>query len=377
MKLNKKLAILGVGLTASTGALAQTFYQCLPCPAGTYSKDGQCKQCERDYYCPSGSKPIACPSGTYSYPGSSVCCPSGYYGGNTKCFRMSDLKDENFTEINGQASNGCRIGTLQPGWYLVKLEGGRSRGACWAASKSGAELRYVFFVPSTASYQICAGSDGDYCVGEADNGCWTPKCHGASGGGGGSWLKLNFGGKDYYFVAGGARGFDIGENGTGNDNPDEIKGGAGSGGGIGGGGGGAATLKYNGSKGGSSGPYAGGTGGTISNGETFGGRGGQGLTNGHNGSSNKSYHAGGGGSGGGGSYSGTTTSSYFFGLTIAGGRASDAVTINIINGYKTTSRITKRFGGGDGNSASASHEDNAPNISRPYGSTAKLYKLNI
>ncbi len=341
MKLNKKLLMLGLGITASTGALAQTFYQCLPCTAGTYSSGGKCVQCPAGYYCPAGaSSAIKCADGSVSKPGAAVCdyCPTGLYAGKTQCFAIANLVQSNFTQIasGGVGSSSCPTGTLQPGWYLVKLRGGQG-GVAWDyTGGSGGTLQYVFYVPSNASYQLCAGGNGT-----------------RGGGGGGSWLKLNFSNKDYYFVAGGGGGTGGGSS----------KGGGGGGGGIGGGGG-AGYLSGRG--GGRSGPYAGGE--RCSGGKGL-------ISNGEKsicGLYSKYPGAGGGGGGGSGASDEGT-----------GGGRGLGITINIITGYMTTGTKSGGFGGygsnsGDGNSGKSSHSSNTSSSIGACGSScAILYKLNI
>ncbi len=335
MKLNKKLAILGVGIATSTGALAQTFYQCLPCPSGTYSSNSKCIECARDYYCSNGTQ-RACPSGTYAPPGATSCCAGGQYAGNSSCFSIADLRLSHFTQIasGGAGSASCPTGTLQPGWYLVRLRGGKGGNFSEINGGFGAILQYVFYVPSNASYQLCAGGNGS----SINHGI----IYGGAGGGGGSWLKLNFLNKDYYFVAGGGGG-------AGNN-----KVGGGGGGGIGGGGGGGydyVGLNIAGA-GGRSGPYAGGA--------AY--KGGQGL---NNGTSNSYFYAGGAGGGGGG------RSNY-------GSASCPAITINIITGYMTTGTKTGGFGGDANYLGNSSHTSNTPSsIGACWGSCAILYKLNI
>ena len=40
--------MLGLGIIASTNVLAQTFYQCMPCPAGSYASGGKCVKCPEE-----------------------------------------------------------------------------------------------------------------------------------------------------------------------------------------------------------------------------------------------------------------------------------------------------------------------------------------
>ncbi len=276
MKMKKNLAMLGLGIIASSNVLASSFYQCMPCPTGSYSINGRCRY-------------------------------------------IKDLVENDFNRIANASpgSSSCPTGTLQPGWYLVKLRGGKAGG--WNSAigimyeQNEARLQYIFYLDKTSSYMLCAGG----------NGGWDNRLS-RGGGGGGSWLKLNFGGKDYYFVAGGGSGF-------------------GGGGGIGGGG----SAGSEGSDGGRSGPYAGGT----YTGDQFG----KGLNNG------RTYA--GIASGGGG---GATGLNYLASSSAVG--FCPLLTINIINEYKTTGMAIGGFGG------STSHVSNTT-ISACGSSCAMLYKL--
>ena len=278
MKMKKNLAMLGLGIIASSNVLASSFYQCMPCPTGSYSINGKCRY-------------------------------------------IKDLVENDFNRIANASpgSSSCPTGTLQPGWYLVKLRGGKAGGENNAVrivyEKNEATLQYIFYLDKTSSYMLCAGG----------NGGWDSRLS-ISGGGGGSWLKLNFGGKDYYFVAGGGSGF-------------------GGGGGIGGGGSG----DTQGSDGGRSGPYAGGT----YSGDQFG----KGLNNG------RTFNGIGPGGGGGGGADATNYMGFYNSTGFC-----PSLTINIINEYKTTGMTIGGFGG------STSHVSNTT-ISACGSSCAMLYKL--
>ena len=335
MKLNKKLAILGVGIATSTGALAQTFYQCLPCPSGTYSSNSKCIECARDYYCSNGTQ-RACPSGTYAPPGATSCCAGGQYAGNSSCFSPSDLRLSHFTQIasGGAGSASCPTGTLQAGWYLVRLRGGKGGNGKDKDGAEGGTLQYTFFLPSTAKYQLCAGGNGT-----------RSSTSSFGSGGGGSWLKLNFGGKDYYFVAGGGSGG--GEYG-------------GGGGGIGAGG----NAGAHDGDGGRSGPYF--QANNVSTECSWFNKNCPTSKCGLEDTYRTTF-----GCGGGGGYSSSPGS---------------PITINIINGYKTTSTINKIFGGHSIYSGfsdidtigKSSHSSNVSSFIGACGSScAILYKLNL
>ncbi len=337
MKLNKTLGILS---TLSLGIIPTLtkadLFQCLACPAGTYG-NGTSTSC------------TPCPAGQYqNATGQSSCKPCNGIVNDSKtgCINIGDLTLDNFTQIasGSPGSASCPTGTLQPGWYLVRLRGGAGGKGIDNFGKSGTPLQYVFYLPLTSSYILCSGGDGEN----------TKSIIGGDGGGGGSWVKLNFGEKDYYFVAGGG-----GAGGSMLYSPFGISfyiGGGGGGIGAGGGGGGTGY----GANGGRSGPYTGG--------KSVGG--GQGLINGNDGLEGLSFETGGsGGGGGGGSSSNSLTS---------------PITINIINGYKTTKTITQIFGGIGGGggevkftstSGTSSHTSNVPKIPSCGSSCAILYKM--
>ncbi len=291
MKLNKKVLMLSFGLASSSTSMAQTFYQCLPCPNGTYVIGGKCKY-------------------------------------------LSDFVESDFTQIasGSPGSASCPTGTLQPGWYLVKLRGGKGGDNREGKGGNGGSLQYIFYLDKVSSYMLCAGGNGDNAIGY--NG----------GGGGGSWLKLNFDKNDYYFVSGGGAGY-----------PKSYGGG---GGGIGGGGGGGSLFASSGN-GGRSGPYAGGESGANSAGYP-----GEGLNKGTKPSSGIAGAAGGGGGGNGVGKS----------LSDKGGTCP-AITIKIITGYKTIGSKTANFGGhATSNITGTSSHSSNTSISGCGSSCAILYK---
>ena len=164
MKLNKTLGILS---TLSLGIIPTLtkadLFQCIACPAGTYGNgtSTSCTPCKIGTYAPSGSSSCkACPTGQYQNEtgqGSCKACPTGQIvnASKTGCINIGDLTLDNFTQIaSGTAgSASCPTGTLQPGWYLVRLRGGQG-GAGYTAGANGAILQNAFFIPSTEKVEV-------------------------------------------------------------------------------------------------------------------------------------------------------------------------------------------------------------------------------
>ena len=60
----------------SSPTFAQNFYQCTPCPAGTYAESGQCKSCSAGTFSKGAASSCeSCPTGTYSSGSASFCAP--------------------------------------------------------------------------------------------------------------------------------------------------------------------------------------------------------------------------------------------------------------------------------------------------------------
>ena len=103
MKNKLKLSLIAIATIVASNTNAQTFYQCMPCPAGTYASNGTC---------------TPCPAGTYSQvtgaTSSAVCtaCPDYQWSnaGATKCgdvkvkLNLSDYKDASKGPMIGQTS---------------------------------------------------------------------------------------------------------------------------------------------------------------------------------------------------------------------------------------------------------------------------------
>lgn len=74
--MKKEIIIAGIMGIISSPTFAQNFYQCTPCPAGTYAESGQCKSCGAGTFSKGASSSCeACPTGTYSSASASFCAP--------------------------------------------------------------------------------------------------------------------------------------------------------------------------------------------------------------------------------------------------------------------------------------------------------------
>ena len=241
--LNKKLLyITTAGLMASAFPVntdAQTFYQCMPCPVGTYAKSGKCE---------------ACPLGTYTTStgtGSCLSCDSTEFSNadRTRCFKVNDKENWNTSPVASPSAGKCVNYTIpKSGLYAVYLRGGHGSAGAAAChpdldGKEGGYVAYKFIANAGTSIELCAGGNGVY--------------HGTGGGGGaGSWIKI---GGAYIVAGGGGGGGNVG--GVIGGATNDVKGQAGGGGAIGGGGSGD-DYKCGGysGDGGSVGPYEGGAG---------------------------------------------------------------------------------------------------------------------
>ena len=312
MKIRYSTLLLLAGLPTPANAQG---YICRACTAGNYSADG--KKCQP---CPAGTYTNAtgrascssCPVNTYSgvmavscspCADSTVNVPSGKNCGSLKverttyCTKQGSPTATSFPSVTTEYQNlgscsganvcasnvctywdslpmrvkvaelgagQCKSGTLYAyNVYTVALRGGHGQqGSNAPNSEAGARLTYKFRVPANSTYELCRGANAN-STGKGGN-----KITGG-GGGAGSWLRINYNGVDYYFVAGGGRG------------TSEINGSGGGGGGIGAGGGGG-DYPWSGhwpTNGGSVGNYAGGS----FKGTHQPGIGGDGLNKGNNG----------------------------------------------------------------------------------------------
>ncbi len=188
MKLNKTLGILS---TLSLGIIPTLtkadLFQCLACPAGTYS-DGTKSSCTK------------CDYGTYSHMGATTCtkCPSGQVSnqGATSCTSFSS----GGTQI-GLGSGGR--GTLAPGAYRVEVSGGKGgKGegiTCWSLfggtktcqggnGGNGYTNKGVFVITKTTSYTYSIGGAG-YSHGIQER-CTGGGCNATGGRGGTSSFNI-------------------------------------------------------------------------------------------------------------------------------------------------------------------------------------------
>ncbi len=186
MKLNKKLGFIASLILAMMpkGSEAKLF-QCVACPAGTYS-DGTKSSCTK------------CDYGTYSHMGATTCtkCPSGQVSnqGATSCTSFSSGGT-----LIGLGSGGR--GTLAPGAYRVELSGGaggRGQGikccniGCKQCNGGGGGRGYtnknVFVITKTTSYTYSVGGAG-YSHG-IENRCFGGGCNATGGRGGTSSFNI-------------------------------------------------------------------------------------------------------------------------------------------------------------------------------------------
>lgn len=185
MKINKRLLIFGLGIVSSSGVLAQTFYQCMPCLSGTYSSSGKCincpagkyqnltgqlscKACPAGSYCPAGSvEPKPCLPGQYqdaTGQGSCKSCPAGQVSNSGATFCRTFGSGGTLIGVSGGR------GTLAPGAYRVELSGGRGgKGQdnwCYATNCNGCyggngyTNSKVFVVTKDTNYTYSIGSIG-------------------------------------------------------------------------------------------------------------------------------------------------------------------------------------------------------------------------
>ena len=73
-----KLSLISIATLVAGNTNAQTFYQCLPCPAGTYASNGTCTPCPAGTYsqvtgATSSAVCTACPNYQWSNPGATKC----------------------------------------------------------------------------------------------------------------------------------------------------------------------------------------------------------------------------------------------------------------------------------------------------------------
>ena len=189
MKLRKKILLTAGLIGITTPIMAETSYQCLSCPSGTYSVAGST--------------------------------------GIESCKIVGSLTASMYTKTISATQGSCSKGTLVAGQpYRVILRGGKG-GNSNDTGANGGFVEYEFIPDRLYAYELCAGSNGYSYYYNAFEG------YGAGGGGAGSWIKLNDGIHDYYIAAGGGGGGAFNKKGKNGYNFDAAGGG---GGGIGSGG---------------------------------------------------------------------------------------------------------------------------------------------
>ena len=219
------------------------------CAAGTYNTSAgrsSCDMCPSGYACSGGTNLSACVGKTWAPVGASSCrncvgnyvstcdhntgalirCIGGYYKSGSNCYACSKgyfcdgyyqrecslttysnvaatscsaLSNFSTNELENVSPTGeCVTGTLyHNNVYTVLLHGGNGYRGDQGAGGIGAKVIYRFRVPQTASYQLCSGNN----AGKTNS---DPPVSG--GGGAGSWLRVSYGGRNYFVVAGGGGG---------------------------------------------------------------------------------------------------------------------------------------------------------------------------
>ena len=96
-----KLSLISIATLVASNSNAQTFYQCMPCPAGTYASNGTCTPCPAGTYsqvtgATSSAVCTACPDYQWSNAGATKCgviqIPVYYfYGDDNSYYKKKDL----------------------------------------------------------------------------------------------------------------------------------------------------------------------------------------------------------------------------------------------------------------------------------------------
>ncbi|MBD5405954.1 hypothetical protein HDR59_05405 [bacterium] len=118
-----KLSLITIATIVASNTNAQTFYQCLPCPAGTYASNGTCTPCPAGTYSQvSGATSSAvctkCPAGTYSAStgatSSNTCqpCAAGTYASSAGSKSCTSCPAGQYQNATGQASCKACTGTI-------------------------------------------------------------------------------------------------------------------------------------------------------------------------------------------------------------------------------------------------------------------------
>jgi hypothetical protein len=126
------------------------------------------------------------------------------------CLSIREFKASDFELVakNAAGSDACNTGTLRPGLYRIVLGGGNGgdSGQAYRNEVGGdttpGKLTYNFVLRGSASYELCAGGDGGDGKPMVDMVYWG----GSGSGGAGSYMKIDFSGESYYFIASGGMG---------------------------------------------------------------------------------------------------------------------------------------------------------------------------
>ena len=140
--MKKEIIIAGIMGVMSSPTFAQNFYQCTPCPAGTYAESGQCKSCSAGTFSKGAASSCeACPTGTYSSSSASFCAPCQNKPANSHFTSNATTSDScSWTCDDGYSSHGdicCQNGYVKS-----------NSGKCCPATK---------VVTITKGYQYCNG----------------------------------------------------------------------------------------------------------------------------------------------------------------------------------------------------------------------------
>ncbi|MBD5405223.1 hypothetical protein HDR59_01595 [bacterium] len=117
---NKILILTTMGMIAnlSSNTNAQTFYQCLPCPAGTYASNGTCTPCPAGTYsqvsgATSSAVCSACPDYQWSNPGATKC------GRVFVAYTLTGFRDSNRGIVNARTYEWVNIESFNQNKYCA------------------------------------------------------------------------------------------------------------------------------------------------------------------------------------------------------------------------------------------------------------------
>ena len=153
--MKKEIIIAGVMGIISSPTFAQNFYQCTPCPAGTYASNGQCKSCGAGTFSKGASSSCeACPTGTYSSASASFCAPCQSKPANSH-YTSSATSDS--------CSWACNDGFSKSGNLCCANGYSKFDGKCCPSGKI--EVKYI-----KNTYNVSCGS-GPCSITPSDIGC--------------------------------------------------------------------------------------------------------------------------------------------------------------------------------------------------------------